>query len=162
MRSRLVFLAPIFLVACASPSNNSLNQDRAIERAIVGNWECDFDQNVPEGSFGFEITESYVANGRYTAFGPLTIYLEEFGVELEYLLADSGTWEVIDGKLVSTSEDLRLKNVSHPGIDEFFDINELFPENMSGAASILELSEDKLVLKIDRNTPEMNCIRIDV
>ncbi|MBW3198129.1 hypothetical protein [Marinobacter nauticus] len=161
MLSRLVFLAPIFLAACASPSQNSFYEDRGIEKAIVGNWECDFEHSFPEGSLGFETKDSYVANGRYTSFGSFIMYLEEEDVELEYVLADSGTWEVLDGKFVSTSEDFRIKNVSHPGIEEFFDINEVFPKNMSGSATILELSEEKMVLKIDRNTPEMNCIRID-
>jgi hypothetical protein len=161
MLSRLVILAPILLVACASPSQNSFNEDRSIERAIVGNWECDFEQTLPEGSFSFDTKDAYVANGRYTSIGSLIMYFEEEGVELEYVLADSGTWEVLDEKLVMTSEDIKIKNVSHPGIEELFDINDLFPKNMSGAYSILELSSEKLVLKIDRKTPEMNCIRID-
>ena len=161
MLSRLVILAPIFLVACASPSQNSFNEDRRIEQAIVGNWECDFEQTFPEGSFSFDTKDAFVANGRYASIGSLIMYFEEEGVELEYVLADSGTWEVIDEKLVTTSEDMKIKNVSHPGIEELFDINDLFPKNMSGAYSILELSSEKLVLKFDRNTPEMSCMRID-
>lgn len=163
MFSRLMFVAPIFLGACASPYSNSFSSDQEIERAIVGSWQCTTEFGEDDWSLDVETVDSYAADGTFKSAGPAFVSFQAEGeyVELKYWFGSFGTWKAEDGELLVASEDLRLTILSHPGIEEVFDLNDSLPESMAGPASIIELTDDNLVLSVDSNLPSVMCVRLD-
>ncbi|MCD1649106.1 hypothetical protein [Marinobacter adhaerens] len=163
MLSRLLFIAPIFLGACASPYPNSFTSDRDIEKAVVGSWQCTAEFGDDKRSLDVETVDSYAADGTYKSAGPAFVSFQVEGeyIELKYWFGSFGTWKAEDGELLLASEDLRLTILSHPGIEEVFDLNDSLPQSMAGPASIIELTEDNLVLSVDSNLPPVMCVRLD-
>lgn len=160
MFSRLFLFTPLFFAACASHSPASLSEDDLLEKQLVGKWDCVLDLSAPEVEIIVESTDAYVANGRYTSIGSLTVSFSQMQEELVLSLTDVGTWEVIDGDLVSVGEDTRLRVISHPEIDDQFGLEDFFPKGMSAAGKIIELNDDVFVLRTFDDLPDQTCVRV--
>ncbi|WP_296935211.1 hypothetical protein [uncultured Marinobacter sp.] len=160
MFSRFLLFTPLFFAACASHPPVSLSEDDYLEKQLVGKWDCVLDLSSPEAEILIESTDAYVANGRYTSIGSLTVSFSQLGEELVLSLTDVGTWEIIDGDLVSVAEETRLRVVGHPDIEDQFRLDDFFPKGMSAAGKIIDLNDDIFVMRTFDDLPDQKCVRV--
>lgn len=160
MLSRLVLLTPLLLSACASQPQTAGSDDYLLEQQLVGTWDCTLEMSTPEADMLVESVDSFVANERYTSLGGMSLFIPEFGEELYFHFSDVGTWEVIDGSVITVSENARMKLVSHPEMNDYFDMEALFPQGASGAGSIIDLNDQVLVMRILNDMPDQKCVRV--
>ncbi|MGF2735371.1 hypothetical protein [Marinobacter sp. DUT-1] len=151
----------ILLSGCASQPATEMSRDEVLSSRLPGTWECSLIEKSPDGNLSIESTDQYLPTGAANSFGSMTISGGELPVELKFAFSVAGTWEIMDEKLIVTSQDMKIKNVSHPEMDSFFNLEEFMPQGLSDASTIRVLTSEVLVLGIDRNSPPIDCSRID-
>lgn len=132
---------------------------QAIKKALYGSWNCGID--VEEGATRMSIAseDTFIRNGRSNSFGTMKLKISAELPEIEYSIAASSTWEIIDGFLVSTLTDVKVINISHPEFDKVINLQDMFPKNISESAEIVELSQSKLILKSETDGSVYRCDR---
>ncbi|WP_309043758.1 hypothetical protein [Marinobacter sediminicola] len=158
----LLVLTPLVLAACSSPQRIEPTYDEHLESALLGTWNCTLEAVFPEGALMLSSTDQYLPTGKANSFGELVFHYSEYEDKIVYSVATSDSWQVVDGNLLFTTHDARIKNISHPGMDDILNIEELFPEDVSTASRIQELTGDRLVFHVDKEFLPVECDRADI
>ncbi|HAS8538049.1 TPA: hypothetical protein I7754_21920, partial [Vibrio vulnificus] len=84
-----------------------------------------------------------------------------FEETLEYSVSSTGTWHFAenDKYLVTQANDIRIVNISHPGLDDIFDMDSMFPENISESAEVLDFTYDEITLRVESTNDTYSCTR---
>jgi hypothetical protein len=155
--TKILSLSSIFLfVGCASHAAQNLTT----EEKLYGKWNCEFSEARGGQSFSIVTEDTYIRNGRSNSFGDLKFTVPKMpGEEFVYSVTATADWYVQGKYLVMTMDDVKIVNLSHPGLDDVFSLAELFPENVSESAEIVDLSATKLVLRSESDNSITECIR---
>ncbi|EGQ7854926.1 TPA: hypothetical protein I7765_21045 [Vibrio vulnificus] len=162
-----IFLGSL-LIGCSSDyeyqSASSEPRTMTYSEALLGGWQCSFSATYEDGTrMQIVSDDSFVRNGTSNSFGTLTIDINTDGLEetLEYSVASTGTWHFAenDKYLVMQANDIRIVNISHPGLDDIFDIGSMFPENISESAEVLDFTYDKITLRLESTSDTYSCAR---
>lgn len=153
----------LILVSCASFVDMAQHGFQTKEARIWGLWVCTIEVLAEyEGdTTALLVSEnSYIRNGRFNGFGDLTVTVPYEGeqVEVMYSLLATGVWEVQDNHLISTIENMKITNHSHPELEALLKISEMFPENITGSDEIIVLTDDQLIIKGLHGTLQ-ECVR---
>jgi hypothetical protein len=130
------------------------------EEMFYGTWSCEYKEESEGESFSLVYEDTYIRNGRVDSFGYLTFTVPELpGEELEYSIAATSDWEVQGKFLVMKVDDLKIVNLSHPGLDDVFSLEDIFPKGVSESAEIVDISATKLVLRSESDNSITQCSR---
>lgn len=151
----LVFLL-YSVTACASQNS----EPSLLKKDLLGSWDCSFSFEENGSSITIESEDTYVRNGPSNSFGTLKVKFAEDLPEINYSMAGTATWEILDGFLVSTLTYFKIVNLSHPEFDEIFNLQEMFPTNISDSSEIIELTKSKLTLKSESSAQVYACVRM--
>lgn len=143
------------VTACASQNI----EPSSLKKGLLGSWDCSFSIKENGSSMTIESEDTYVRNGRSNSFGILKAKFAEDLPEIEYSMAGTATWEILDGFLVSTLTDIKIVNLSHPEFDEIFNLQEMFPTDISDSSEVIELTKSKLTLKSESDASIYECGR---
>ena len=75
-------------------------------------------------------------------------------------MADSSNWEYKNGYLIQTSTEIKLVNISHPEFDDAFNLERLFPQNISESSKVLILNDSQLKVKSETDGTVYSCNKI--
>lgn len=155
--TKLLTLSSVLLfVGCASHAAQGVTT----EEKLYGKWECEFTDISDAGTFKLVTEDTYIRNGRANSFGELTFSVPQVpGEEFVYSISATGDWEVQGKYLVMTADDVKIVNLSHPGLDDEFSLEKIFPENISESSEIIEISETKLVVRSESDNSISKCTR---
>lgn len=105
---------------------------------------------------------TYIRNGRTNDIGTIKFILpmQPKPVALTYSMTTSGTWEIVDGFLAHTTNELKLVNISHPGLDDIINLTDMFPQTVSDSSKILVLNDQRLELLSESTGIISQCDRI--
>ena len=158
--NKILFL-PIsaFLLYSATASANQNIEPSTLKTNLLGSWSCSTSLEEDDFSMITETEDTYVRNGRSKSFGTLKAKFTEELPEIEYSIAATGTWEIIDGYLVDTLTDIKVVNLTHPEFDSIFNLQDLFPTNISFSSEVIELTKSKLTLKSETDDSIYECER---
>lgn len=158
MKLRLLLpltITTVFLSGCA----NAWNTPASINEAdLYGSWNCKISDEEDGVKISMDYDVSYIRNGKSNGFGVLKFKAPDVP-EMEYSFADSSDWELKGGYLIETSTEIKLVNVSHPEFDKVFNLESLFPQNVSESSKVLVLNENILRLKSETDGMEYSCNR---
>ncbi len=146
----------IFTIGCSSLNN--LNSYSPQEQ-LYGLWHCNLSLEEEGIKITMDYEVSYVRNGKSNGFGTITFKAPELP-EIEYSMADSSNWEYQNGYLIETSTEIKLVNLSHPEFDEEFNLESMFPQNMSESSEVLVLNSSLLKLKSEIDGTVYSCDKV--
>lgn len=154
----LLTFTTLLLSSTASCATQSIEQS-TLKKGLLGNWNCSL--NIEENGLmmSMKVEDSYIRNGRSNSFGDLEVQFSPEHPVISYSIAGTSTWDLIDGFLVSTSTDIKIVNLTHPEFDEVFNLQEMFPTNVSDSSEIIHLSKNKLTLKSEGDNIIYQCQR---
>ncbi|PNH81247.1 hypothetical protein [Vibrio diazotrophicus] len=134
--------------------------DSEINARINGKWNCSYEQSESNGfHMSVDSEETFVRNGRSNSMGSMRVkFVQEFP-EVTYSIVGSSTWEVQNGYLITTLEDIKFVNLSHPELDKLINLNDMFPKNISDSEEVVELSDTRLLLKSESDGTLYQCQR---
>lgn len=154
----------IMLVSYSSSAarNNEITERTSIDQIysskLVGTWNCDsVEMEVEDATVTMKGSASYFTNKRSNTFGTMIIDYPKENITLEYDYFGTGTWEINNKKLVEILEDIKLTNISHPYMDQSFNMTDMFPKNISASSSIISLSQSSMTLKEDTEGVVFTC-----
>mgnify|MGYP000035269514 CR=1 FL=1 len=158
--NKILFL-PIsaFLLYSVTACANQDIETSTLKTNLLGSWNCLTSYEEDDFSMIIETEDTYVRNGRSNSFGTLKAKFTEELPEIEYSIAATGTWEIIDGYLVDTLTDIKVVNLTHPEFDSIFNLQDLFPTNISFSSEVIELTKSKLTLKSESDDSIYECER---
>jgi hypothetical protein len=139
----------------------SANNPAIIDENILfkGTWNCSYEIKKDGMELSIITEDNYVRNGRSNSFGTLMIKLAPDIPKMEYFIAGSALWEIKNKYLITTLQDISIKNLSHPEFDEEFNLENMIPKNISESSEIIELSNSKLSLKSEADGVIYSCTR---
>jgi len=133
------------------------SQHYVYHQNILGPWDCNYSFKEDDFSASISSTDTYVRNGASHSFGIMKIRYASDTPEVEYSLAGTATWKIQGKYLIQTMTDIKIVNVSHPEVDEIFNLQEMFPTNVSESSEILKLTAAELVLDSESGTGLYTC-----
>ena len=154
----LNYLTLSFLIASSSVCASNMETEIEQSKMLYGTWNCKVEVEKDDDQISFDIDTTYIRNGKSNSFGSMKLNLPELP-ELKYSYADSGSWEIKDGYLISTTAEVKLVNVSHPVLDNVLNLEKLFPQNISESSQILKLSNTELSLKDESDGEIYHCFK---
>ncbi len=161
----LVSLSIIFVpysssIAQSNKMNDLASIDQMYGSKLVGTWNCDSVEMEVEGAtVTMKGSASYFTNKRSNTFGTMIIDYPIENITLEYDYFGTGTWEINNKTLVEILEDIKLTNISHPYMDQSFNMTDMFPKNISGSSTIISLSQSSMTLKEDTEGVIFTCLK---
>jgi hypothetical protein len=102
---------------------------------------------------------TYIRNGKSNGFGLLKLKLPELP-EMEYSFADSSNWELNNGYLVESTIEIKLVNVSHPDVEDVWDLENMLPQNISESSEVLVLNNSLLKVKSESDGTIYSCNKV--
>lgn len=150
--------ALISTTACSASSSTSNIFSRS---QFFGGWNCSFSSKEDGALVSIDLNVNYIRNGSSNSFGTMTLKLEEQAeIEIEYSISSSGSWEYQDGYLIETASEIKIVNLSHPELDEVFNLENILPQNISESSEVLLLNGSTLRLKSESNGEIINCNKL--
>ena len=140
-----------------NPSKEKEIDDEKYTQLISGAWSCLIEQGMDGVSVTIDTEDSYVDNGRFNSFGSLQLSIESEGISIDYNLAGTGSWNVKNGKLYQTIEDIKIVNLTAPEFDSVFNLEEMFPKNISESSTITSIDNKHITVKSDIDGTELTC-----
>jgi hypothetical protein len=153
----LPLIASLIITTGCSTSGNVDNHSP--ETLLYGLWNCSLTLNEEGVEISMDYEVNYVRNGKSNSFGTL-IFKAGHALEMEYSLATSTNWEYQSGYLIETSTEIKLVNLSHPEFDEVFNLERLFPQNVSESSEVLVLNNNLLTLKSESDGTVYSCNKV--
>jgi hypothetical protein len=86
----------------------------------------------------------------------INLFKAEFRI-LPYSVAASMEWELENGYLIETSREIKLVTISQPEFDEKFNLESLFPQNISESSEVLVVNKSLLKLKSETDGMVHSC-----
>ncbi|WP_427982227.1 hypothetical protein [Agarivorans sp.] len=141
------------LLSWASNVNASINQ-----ADLYGSWHCKTSLEENGVKIFVDMDANYIRNGKSNGFGFFVIRFPD-GLEVKYSVTGSGVWQLKNGYLIETSEEIKVVNLSHPRLDKILDMESLFPQNVSESSKVLQLNKSFLKVKSETNGTVIGCKR---
>ncbi|MGE8504672.1 MAG: hypothetical protein ACN6P1_20850 [Pseudomonas sp.] len=151
----IVSALSLFTVIAGCSSEPS--QHYVYHQNILGPWDCNYSFKEDDITVSISSTDSYIRNGASNSFGIMKIRYANGMPEIEYSVAGTATWKIQGKYLIQTMTDVKIVNVSHPGMDEIFNLQEMFPTNISESSEILKLTPTELVLDSESGAGLYTC-----
>ncbi len=158
----MTYLKPVLLIVLSlSWLAHATENIKAIDTNILfeGTWNCSYEIKEDGRKLSITTEDNYVRNGHANSFGTLMAKFAPDVPEMEYFIASSAKWEIKEKYLISTLIDIKIKNISHPYFDKAFNLESLFPKNISDSSEIIELSNSKLLLKSESDGTVYSCTK---
>ena len=133
-------------------------KDFPTQEKLYGTWNCKVSIKESDANISMDFNVNYVRNGKSNSFGIMTISSPEIQ-GLEYSVASSGTWEYQDRYLIESLSEVKIINISHPGLDEIFNLEDMFPQNISESSEVVLLTESSLHIKPEGQEEVYACER---
>jgi len=130
-----------------------------LEEKLYGKWNCKLDLEVENVKISFDYDVRYIRNGKSNGFGTLKFKIPNFP-EMKYSMADSSVWELKNGYLIEITEEIRMVSLSDSALDEVFDFESMFPQNISESSKILVLNDSLLKVKSETEGTVVSCNKI--
>jgi len=145
----------LILGGCASgtPSNKYYNNQ------IYGMWDCEYTSEEDGTTINAKSSDVYVRNGKVNSFGNLNVQFAPGSETVEYSVSMSGSWKIQNGYLITESSETKIVNISHPELDEIFNLNDFLPQNISDSSKILKITRNEMSLKSETDGSIYNCVR---
>ncbi|MDN3391937.1 hypothetical protein [Pseudoalteromonas sp. APC 3691] len=159
MKIHKIILVASLAISTSVFAGNGAPEPSNIDEQIYGSWNCQYSHEENGSKISFETEETYVRNGRSNSFGIMKAKFAPELPEIEYSLAGSATWNIDNGYLVTTLDDIKVVNLSHPELDKIINLQDMFPKNLSESSKILELSTSKLSLKSESDGTVYHCTK---
>lgn len=153
----LSFIALMYSFSVHATEDNTIKIDKQI--LVTGTWNCLFMTEENGINIILETEENYIRNGRHNSSGVLIFDLEPDMPTIEYFIASSAIWEISGKYLITTFTDVKIKNLSHSEFDDKFNLENMFPKNISNSSEIIELSNSKLSVKSETDGTIYNCTK---
>ncbi len=151
----IVSALSLFTVIAGCSSEPS--QHYVYNQNILGPWECNYSSKEDDFAISLNSTDTYIRNGNSNSFGFMKIRYTNDTPEVEYSIAGTATWKIQGKYLIQTMTDVKIVNISHPGLDELFNLQEMFPTNISESSEILKLTATELVLDSESGAGLYTC-----
>jgi len=129
------------------------------ETNLYGTWSCKINFQEEDVKLSIDYDVTYIRNGRSNGFGILKLKAQDIP-EMEYSIADSSSWEIVNGYLIKITAEIKLVNISHPGFDELLNLESMFPQNISESSEILFLNNSLLKVKSETNGTVYSCNKV--
>lgn len=139
--------------ASSTPSNNYYNN------RIYGMWDCEYSIVENGITISAKSSETYIRNGKTNSFGTLNVQFTPDSETIEYSVSMSGSWKIRNGYLITESTESKIVNMSHPELDEIFNLNDFIPQNLSESAKILKITKNKMSLMSETDGSVYHCSR---
>ena len=153
----LPLLTSAFMISACSSNHQKYP---LLENKLYGTWSCQMDIEEEDFKLALDYEVTYVRNGKSNGFGTLKVKSPDIP-EMEYSIADSSIWELDSRYLIETTTEIKIVNISHPEFDDFFNLESMFPKNLSGSSEILILSDSLLKTKDESDGTIISCIKGD-
>lgn len=125
------------------------NEAKAFDQKnLHGSWNCKHTMENTASMMKVDYDIHYSADGKASGNGTVWLRMQNFP-EMEYSLSNRSTWEIKANSLIVSSAEFTLVNRSHPELDQFLNLESLFPQNVRESSTILELTQSKLVARSD-------------
>jgi len=147
----------VIITGCSTSNNLSTYSPQA---KLYGLWHCNLSLEEEGVKIAMDYEVNYVRNGKANGFGTLTFKAPELP-EMEYSMAGSSNWEYQNGYLIETSTEIKLVNLSHPEFGEVFNLESMFPQNISEASEVLVLNNTTLKLKSESDGTVYSCDKVE-
>lgn len=159
MKFNKIVLVVTLAISTSVYANNDVPKPSSVDEQIYGSWNCQYNHEENGFKISIESEETYVRNGRSNTFGIMKAKFAPELPEIEYSLAGSATWDINGDYLVTTLDDMKIVNLSHPELDKIMNLQDMFPKNLSESSKILELSTSKLSLKSESDGTVYHCTK---
>ncbi|MEG3759939.1 hypothetical protein V5096_18530 [Pseudoalteromonas carrageenovora] len=159
MKIHKIILVASLVISTSGFASNRVPETPNIDEKIYGSWNCQNSHEANGSKIILETEDTYVRNGRSNSFGIMKAKLAPELPEIEYSIAGSATWNIDDGYLVTTLDDIKVVNLSHPELDKVINLQDFLPKNLSESSKILELSTTKLSLKSESDGTVYHCTK---
>lgn len=153
----LPLITSIIITTGCSTSSTVSNYSRMDQ--LYGTWNCKLSMEEEGVKVAMDYDVSYVRNGKSNGFGTIIFKAPELP-EMEYSIAASSNWEYKSGYLIETTTEIKLVNISHPEFDEVFNLESMFPQNISESSEILVLNNSELKLKSESDGMVYSCDKV--
>lgn len=151
-----LLLLPFFFLASACSSKDTGTS--SLEKEILGTWNCSYNLVEEDGtSMNLTAKETYMRNGLSNSVGLLKAKFSPDLPEIQYHITGSSTWELKDGLLLSTLNDVKVTNLNHPEFDKIINLKEMMPLNVTDPSEIIEISASKMVLRSEDDDGLYEC-----
>ncbi|WED23529.1 hypothetical protein L3Q72_20015 [Vibrio sp. JC009] len=154
----------IALTGCATEEHPQAAEDQPLTytQAMIGTWKCEVGLTLSKKiHMHIKTEDSYIRNGRMNSYGLLTLTnpLSSSLPAIEYSVSSAGSWEFMDKFLVVNTDEMKIVNISHPGVIGVPDLQELFATNTSESAEVIDFLYDKITLKSETTNVQYDCYR---
>lgn len=151
-----LLLMPYFFLAAACSSKDI--DASSLEKEILGTWDCSYSL-IEEDGTGMNLTakETYKKNGLSSSVGLLKAKFSPDLPEIQYHISALSTWELKDGLLLSTLNDVKVTNLNHPELDKIINLKEMMPLNITDPSEIIEISPSKMILRSEDDDGLYKC-----
>lgn len=150
------------LTAILGLSTATHANDAQFSALLLGKWDCEINIEDEWGEFTILSEDYYIRNGRSHGIGELSMELKipelSESITLDYIISYTGIWEISNGFLIETADDIKFTGLNL-GFDDLFDINQVIPSGISGSTKIIKLTETKFVGVSESDGKEFSCSR---
>lgn len=136
----------------------TFSQSLWMEEKLHGRWNCEVSSEQDGVKMSMDYAVTYSGDGTADASGRLRLKTAQLP-EMEYSITSRSEWEISDGHLVETSDDIDVVNVSHPHFDRVFDLQSMIPENATETSEILVLGDSRLKTRSEKYGTITDCAR---
>ncbi|WP_428034887.1 hypothetical protein [Amphritea sp.] len=113
------------------------------QKNLYGRWHCNHFMEDAGTRLKVDYDINYFADGRANGSGTLLLRMQNFP-EIEYSISNRSTWVLSGRSLILSSQAFTLVNRSHPELDNFLNLESMFPQNIRESSRILELTKSTL------------------
>ncbi len=102
---------------------------------------------------------NFLDTGKSTGSGSVFFILANLP-ELEYNLKNSATWGIKESNLVLSSTKIESKNISHPELDAFINLDKFIPKSVSESSKIVKLTKSHLEVQSKSDAGVYACSKV--
>lgn len=136
----------------------AFSQSSGPAEKLPGRWNCEVASEQDGVKMSMDYAVTYSGDGTADASGRLRLKTAQLP-EMEYSISSRSEWEISDGHLVETSNDIDVVNLSHPHFDRLFNLQSMIPENATETSEILVLDDSRLRTQSEKYGTITDCAR---
>lgn len=131
------------------------------QQLLYGSWLCEheIDHVNPKMKVKISATVNFLKSGQSSGEGSVLFNMANLP-ELEYSLTSKATWEVTKNKLLLSTTEMTSKNISHPELDKFLNLDSFIPKKVSQSSTILTLSKSRLKVRSESDGGVYTCSKV--
>lgn len=150
------FIKVLLIVATAFPLQSLAASIQ--KNDLYGQWRCNYIFGSQIQNLKANITYNININKNGTNQGKGTILFSLIGLpELKYQETDTGTWALQENELKVVSTSLQFKNISHPELDQFLNLQNNLPRKINEILDIVKLTKETMTVQSKRHNKTYTC-----